>query len=511
MASKHLGNSILENIGRIKRCFMEGVNAVQPHELIAKVVTRENNTLIINHRKYELNENVYIVGFGKAVIGMVQPLESLLRRPNTMCHLKEGIISVPYGIFRTLSSKATLLPPESSLIEVMEGAKDNIPDEDAFSASKKITDLVKKLRKDDLLIVLISGGGSALLPYPLPHLTLVEKIDIIISLSKSGATITELNTVRKALSEVKGGKLAEMCKANIVSLIISDVINSPLDIIASGPTVMNQDAAGAALNVVKKYNIPIGDSVRLSLANTFQRNTPEHFTHVDNIIMGDNETALAAVNKHLISLPNSAIVSVILSSSLQGEASSVGVKIAEFATAVTKLIANKCDMKLIESLLNGICDNSDRKSQAIDAVKKVYEFKCPIWFVFGGETTVRVRGRGRGGRNQEIVLSASITLEKEMPGSSFVGEILFLSGGTDGIDGPTDAAGAVTYWMSAASIVSSQYQEAKNLNLSPESYLKNNDSYTYFSELNCGEYLLKPGHTGTNVMDIQLLLIVPDL
>ncbi|XP_064115359.1 glycerate kinase-like [Macrobrachium nipponense] len=508
MAAKLLGTNLCEGFARIRTAFSEGINSVQPWELIKKFVRRENGTLVVNNKKHELHHNVYIVGFGKAVIGMVRPLEDLLKDSDSSSHLKGGILSVPFGIQDTFSGRSRLLPTSDSVIEILEGAKNNIPDESAFTSARKICSLVQSLSEKDLLIVLISGGGSALLPYPLAPTTLEEKQDIVKTLSRAGADIIELNTVRKALSATKGGKLAAMTKAQTVSLILSDVINSPLDMIASGPTVVNRDSVGAALNILSKYSVSIPYHTKAVLENAaaFSQELP----HVTNVLVGSNEAALTAVATSFLQKARGTDCSMILSSCLQGEASDIGKKMSEFVAVITSILCGSGDTDMLrETLFTDLCIGSRERVRFIDLLEKVSKDQCPICLIFGGETTVHVKGTGLGGRNQEMVLSYSIHMEKVMEESAFSGEVLFLSGGTDGIDGPTDAAGAITYWSSISPGFRSQLQEAEQQDLNPEAYLQNNDSYTYFSLLSNGYYLLKPGHTGTNVMDIQILMIYP--
>ncbi|XP_053627073.2 glycerate kinase isoform X1 [Cherax quadricarinatus] len=510
MAAKILGGSAQENIAKIKKAFLDGVNTVQPHELIGKSIKQDTDKLFINGTKYDLHHNVYVIGFGKAVIGMVKPIQLALVTSDGGSHLKGGIVSVPLGIQKSLADKPHMLPNECSCLEILEGAKDNIPDEAAFAAAKKIVSLLEKLSEEDLLLVLISGGGSALLPYPIPPLSLNEKSEMTKSLSRAGATITELNTVRKELSLTKGGGLAELTKARIVSFILSDIINNPLDMIASGPTVPNRDTPGAAEKILKKYNISTKDYVKKIIQRKRIHSSMLEFPHVINHIIGSNETALLGVEASLSSQTSSPCLSLILTSSLKGEASKIGTKMAELVVAITQILCGSED-ELCDELLLDLCVTVDKKKAITETLQNSSEIKCPIWLIFGGETTVTVQGSGRGGRNQEMVLSTSVALEEELRGSKFVGEIMFLSGGTDGIDGPTDAAGAFTYWCSSNSGIKSQVQEAQLQGLVPEDFLGVNDSYTYFSQLSSGQFLLKPGHTGTNVMDLQILLINPKL
>nr|XP_027211882.1 glycerate kinase-like [Penaeus vannamei] len=506
MASKCLRGNIKESIAKIRKAFMAGVNSVQPHELIKKHLQRKAESLEINKVNYALRNNVYVIGFGKAVIGMIRPVEEALRNSDGTSHIQEGVISVPIGIQDTFAEKPHLLPNENSIIEIVEGAKNNIPDEAAYAGARKILSLVQRLKENDLLLVLISGGGSALLPYPTPPLTLHEKSELVKSLSKKGATITELNTVRKAVSQTKGGKLASATKAEIVTLILSDIIGSPLDMIASGPTVCNTDPVDAAENILLKYDITITENLKHILdENALEKRKTN--PNVNNCIIGSNETALSEVLDS-ITKTESDCQPVILSSSLSGEAGHIGRKMAGFAADVLEILCGNKDLQISESDLCDLCINENKPS-LMDALEICRKNKTPIWLIFGGETTVEVKGSGRGGRNQEMVLAFSMSFEEKLQGSTSTGEVVFLSGGTDGIDGPTDAAGAITYWSSFNSEVKSQLKEAKEQGLNPDDFLRNNDSYAYFSQLSSGQYLLQPGHTGTNVMDLQILLINP--
>ena len=389
---------------------MTGVNSVHPNEIIKNVVKRDGEKLFIQNAKYDLKNNVYLVGFGKAVIGMVNPIENALKTSDGRSHLQKGIVSVPKGIKENLNIHGSL--DASNIVEYLEGATNNIPDEDAFTASKKIVSLVQSLKEQDLLIVLVSGGGSALLPYPAYPLTLHEKSVIIKSLSCGGANISELNIVRKALSVTKGGGIAQMTKAKIVSLILSDVIGNHLDIIASGPTVVNRDSPVAAMQILQKYNIPITDEINQALKAKKQNIT--EFSHVNNNIIGSIETALSAIEHFLNHQGDINYPTLVLTSSLHGEAAEVGASMAVFATTLTHMIHDEQqdDDSLSEEILQELCIDSKKKHIIKETVVKCQQQECPLWLIFGGETTVTVTGTGQGGRNQEMVLSTSINLEK---------------------------------------------------------------------------------------------------
>ncbi|KAK9507433.1 hypothetical protein O3M35_007286 [Rhynocoris fuscipes] len=360
------------------------VDSVNPKTLIKKELTNKGNILFIRGNEYKLENNCYVVGFGKAVLDMGIASEDILGN-----HIRGGALSVPEGL---LAQK----PSIPKTLKVFEGAKNNIPDDNAFLASKSIVNMLETLNEKDLLFVFISGGGSALLPYPLPPVTLEEKLFVTQSLMKAGADIVEMNAVRKRLSFVKGGKLAKIAyPARTITLILSDVVNDPQDVIASGPLVPDKTPQTLAIDVLKKYDL-IKD-----LAN-------------------------------LIFLPSS---------------------------------------------------------------------KNKVCLLFGGETTLKVLGKGLGGRNQEMALRFSIALDQLAKQLHVIDlfNVVMLCAGTDGSDGPTDAAGAIAY--------NGQCNTADLQKLSPSEFLADNNSYLYYSLLDNGEDLLKSGLTGTNVMDINILTV----
>ncbi|KAF2879432.1 hypothetical protein ILUMI_26741 [Ignelater luminosus] len=491
MSDKHLEH--------LKSIFLKSVTAVQPEDLIKNSVTIENSNLIVNNDIYKVNKPCYVVGFGKAVFGMAITLESILG-----ANLQEGIVTVPAGIFEKILQR-----PEYSKIRFVEGAVNNLPDENAESGAKQIKDLVEKLQEDDLLIVLISGGGSALLPLPKHPATLSEKLNVIKGLAAGGADIQELNCVRKRLSVLKGGGLAKLAyPANVISLILSDIIGDPLDYIASGPTTPNFDSSNAAVKIIEKYSLydKLPHSIRLLLESENQSNDDGsdrtilngQFAHVRNYIIGNNDIAARAALKQATAL---GYQSFVLSTSVSGEVDRISKIYAELARQVASLInSNKtdrenlklflktfhADLNISESTINEII-NLDFNSSAVG-----------VCLIFAGEPTVVVKGNGRGGRNQQLALGFSIEINKFDIKSA---NISFLSCGTDGIDGPTDAAGAV----GSSNLVNNALEE----NINPTQFLSNNDSYSFYSVFNSGHNLIRTGHTGTNVMDIHLLIVAP--
>ena len=291
----------------------------------------------------------------------------------------------------------------------------------------------------DLLICLISGGASALMPAPAPPLTLAAKQEITRQLLNAGATIHELNTVRKHVSLIKGGQLAAAAyPATLITLILSDVIGDDLHVIGSGPTVGDPTTVQQAESVLRKYGVSIPEGIL--------RETPKA-TQAQNLIIGSNRLAMDAAARKAKQLGYRTLV---LSSSVDGETR----EIARMHAAIVKEI--------------------------LTAGRPV---RRPACLLSGGETTVTVRGKGLGGRNQEFVLAAAIALEG-------FGPVTVFSAGTDGLDGPTDAAGAIA--------------DERTPLADACQFLDNNDSYHFFERLDA---LVKTGPTGTNVMDVRILLV----
>lgn len=286
------------NNKHLQKIFQHAVEAVNPKKLIRDNVKIIGEKLTIRDRNYSLNNKIYVVGYGKAVLNMATEVEAILGQ-----NLNSGIISIPTG---TLSSEEIQKMAETSKIRVIQAAQNNIPDIKSIYATEEICKLVDSLRKNDLLIVLISGGGSALLSLPIPQIFLNDKIQIITSLSKNGANINELNSFRKRVSQVKGGGLARKAfPAYIVSLILSDVIDDPLDIIASGTTVPNKDDPNQALQILKKYSVQVPQKVLKVLKAPYEEdNIPlnplgEYF-HVENYLIGNNKLMIDAAKENSI-------------------------------------------------------------------------------------------------------------------------------------------------------------------------------------------------------------------
>ncbi|UCD34551.1 MAG: glycerate kinase [Nitrospiraceae bacterium] len=405
--------------------------------------------------------SIRVVGFGKASCQMARAVEESLG-PDAIA---SGIVITKYGHAGAMHSAVSHRPEGSELsglrkIRVFE-AGHPIPDQQGVEAAEEIIRLLAHSKDRDLVLCLVSGGGSALFVSPCEGITLREKQAITDLLLKSGADITELNAVRKHLSKVKGGRLAEIAApAEIISLMISDVIGDRLDVIASGPTAPDPSTFQDALDVIRKYSL--ADSAPASVMELLERglrgdipDTPKAgdplFSRVQNLIVGSNRIAIERARQEAEAL---GYRTEVLSSEISGEARDVGQWLARKAREAREAVGGST--------------------------------QC---FISGGETTVHVRGRGKGGRNTELALSFAMEADG-MKG------VTLLSAGTDGTDGPTDAAGAI--------VDGGTVERARSRGLNPREYLENNDSYTFFKAI---DSLLITGPTGTNVMDVQILIV----
>lgn len=417
--------------------------AVKRHVRITRFSLRAG-TNVIDLKQFD---RIFVAGAGKAAAPMALALEEVVGRER----ISGGVLNVKYGHNK----------PAPKLLTLYECGHP-VPDEMGLQGALAIENILRQLTARDLLFVLISGGASALLPAPAAPVTLRDKQKITDQLLKRGADIFELNAVRKHLSRLKGGLLASLAyPATIVALILSDVIGDPLDVIGSGVTAPDESTFGDALRILSKFGLTskAPRSVMARLEEGALGHVPETpkpgdpiFANVHNVLVGSNRLALEAASRQAQEL---GYRTVILSSSMQGE---------------TREVA-KAHAEILREVIKG--DGLARK---------------PACLLSGGETTVTVSGKGKGGRNQEFALAAAIQLHREKKWA-------VLSGGTDGTDGPTDAAGAFAN--------DTTVNRALLTGLSPAAHLADNDAYPFFERL--GD-LVKTGPTGTNVMDLHILL-----
>lgn len=430
--------------------FRAAIEAGDATRLVRAAVRLEGPRLVASGRGFDLDRvrRLLVVGAGKASGAMAQALERLLGE-----RIADGLVVVKEGAAH----------PTVRVRQVE--ASHPIPDERGLRAAEEILELARSAGPDDLVVCLISGGGSALTPLPVPGVTLEEKRRVTRLLLEAGATINELNAVRKHLSGIKGGQLARTAApAPVLALLLSDVIGDPLDVIASGPTAPDDSTYAGALDILAGFGLleAVPVSVRQHLEAGVRGEIPETpkageplFDRVLNVVIGNNSLV---AERALEESSRQGFTPLLLSRSLLGEAREVA---RAMASVVKEVVAS---------------------GRPIPA---------PACLILAGETTVTVRGGGRGGRCQEFCLAAALELQ-DLPG------ILVLAAGTDGTDGPTDAAGALADGKTIA--------RARALGLDPRGALRNNDSYTFFNVL--GD-LVVTGATRTNLMDLYLLLIAP--
>jgi len=425
------------------------LRSVDPYMLIKEQIKLQGSHLILSDQKISLTEyeHIYILGAGKATAAMAEAFEEILTD-----YISGGKIIVKYEHGRPLKR-----------IEVLE-AGHPIPDSESLNATVKLLELANNCTERDLVLFLLSGGGSALLESLPENFNLDDLAEFNKQLLACGAAIEEINVLRKHISLVKGGQFAEVVNpARLITFILSDVIGDPLESIASGPTAPDSSTFADVQYIIEKYDLfrKLPSSILeqfqaglKGLAPETPKSDAEVFNKVDNIIIGNNRLALNNLKEVA---EKSGFKAQILTDRLQGEAR----EIAKFWAAI------------IETALIDKRNTSDL-----------------VCFIGGGEPTVTLRGPGLGGRNQELVLAVLDQLKHiRQP-------LYFCSIGTDGTDGPTDAAGA---WINHESFAKSQLEK-----ISVQSYLNSNDSYHFFEQI---EGLIKTGPTGTNVMDMMFCLV----
>ncbi len=427
------------------------LGAVNPVRAVARHLRWEPPTLFVGDRAYDLTgvDRLLVIGAGKAGAGMAAAVEALLGD-----RIAAGWVNVRYGYE----------PPQPLARIHIHPAGHPIPDEAGLEGTRRMLALVDSLTPRDLALVLISGGASALMEAPVPGVSLADLQALTDGLLRSGATIGEINTIRKHLSQVKGGRLAERIVrrgAQAAVLVLSDVVGSPLDAIGSGPCAPDPTTFSDAWAVLERYGLldrtpptvlrHLDRGRRGQEAETPRPEDPV-FAPIHTVIVAENRTAAEAAAERAQALGFHA---AILTTYLEGEAREVGRMLAALAK---------------EEASNG------------------RPLPLPACLVLGGETTVTVRGPGRGGRNQEVALGAALALEGWE-------SVLIATLATDGTDGPTDAAGAFADGSTGA--------RARALGLDPADHLTRNDAYPFFAAL--GDLIIT-GPTGTNVNDLAFIL-----
>jgi len=436
-----------------KAIFSKAVSAVDPSHRLKDMVRIEKGRLLIktvedSEKVFHLDafKKIFLIGTGKASASMAQAIEKIFGD-----RITKGIIITKYGHILPLK--------EMKWIE----CGHPLPDQKGLEGAKKVQALLKESGPGDLVIFLLSGGGSALLPLPAEGITLEEKQQVTQFLLDCGADIREINTIRKHISQIKGGWLARWAyPSTVIGFILSDVVGDPLDVIGSGPTVADISTFEEAWDILTKYDLieRIPPSIRNHLLCGKEgkvEETPKPgektFEKVHNYLIGSNLLALRAAEKEASSL---GLNTLILSSSIVGDTREA----ARFHAAIAK-----------------------------EVISTGNPIPRPACIISGGETTVTVKGHGLGGRNQEFALAGALEING-------LEKVVLLSGGTDGTDGPTDASGALADHTTVS--------RARAAGLDPKAHLENNDAYPFFQRL--GDLLIT-GPTHTNVMDVRILLV----
>jgi len=423
------------------------LNAANPATCIRNFVQADDNMLFVGGKRIEIRGRLIVIGAGKPSARMAQVIEEILGS-----HITGGLVVTKYGHSLPLHR-----------IKLVE-AGHPIPDNAGNRAALDTRELLRGLTADDIVLVLISGGASALWTAPAEGITLEEIQEVTSMLLRAGATIRELNAVRKHLSAIKGGQLARWAApANVISLIVSDVIGDPIDFVGSGPTAPDTTSFSDAYAIIQKYGLEVPDAVRDRIKEGARGQIPETpkpgdpvFKNVSNHIIANNRLLIDAAVAKARELN---LNTLILGTEVEGEAKDIG----RFFAAIAREIG--------------------RSGNPV---------KPPACILAAGETTVTVRGHGVGGRNQEMALAWAISMAAR-PASTTA---CFASVATDGTDGPTTAAGGIVDQFT--------YSRGVELGLIPLKYLRANDSSNF---LKATDDLIVTGPTQTNLMDLQILLV----
>ena len=439
------------NISELRQSAREiweaALNAASPATCIRNFIQVAHGELSVASKEMPIRGRLIVIGAGKAAARMAQVIEELLGK-----YITGGLVVTKYGHGLPLQR-----------VQLVE-AGHPIPDAAGVRGVQQTRQLLKGLTSSDIVLCLISGGGSALWPAPAEAITLEEKQEVTSLLLRAGADIREMNAVRKHLSDLKGGQLAKWAApAHVISLIMSDVIGDPLDFIASGPTAPDTTSFSDAIAVIQKYGLQVPKTVLERFQEGAHGNIPDTpkpgdpvFKNVDNHIIANNQllSEAAAGKARELSLNT-----LVLSTEVEGEAKDIG----RFFAAIAR--------------------EMDRTGNPV---------KPPACILAAGETTVTVHGDGVGGRNQEMALAWAISMASRSPNRPSC----FASVATDGTDGPTAAAGGL--------VDPATCSRAVERGLMPSKYLQRNDSFNF---LNATGDLIVTGPTQTNLMDLQILLV----
>jgi hydroxypyruvate reductase/glycerate 2-kinase len=443
-------------ISHAKSIWRAGVAAADPFPLMQLALHRDGDDLVLGRRRLQLSQvrSITVVGAGKAGTGMSQAVEAILGGRLLREKQVQGWVNVPADTVRRL--RAIHLHPARR-------SHENRSTRAGVAGTRRILSMLARLGRGDLALCLLSGGGSALMPAPATGITLGDKREVTAVLQSAGATIIEVNTVRRHLSDAKGGGLTRSWRGQwLTSFVLSDVVGDPLDVIASGPTAVDPTTFHDAIEILRRFAVwdatppSVRSYLQAGAAGLHRETLKQQPPGVEHVLIGSNRSALEGASRKASRLGYRVLDASHL---LRGEAAEAGRRLAAEARAVL-----------------------DRPGQGDQ----------PICFLGGGETTVRLGTRpGKGGRCQELVLAALV----QNLGDDW-SRIAFLCAGTDGEDGPTDAAGAF--------VDRGVIRRARTLGLDAGKALARHDAYSLFDRVGG---LFRPGWTGTNVMDLAVVLV----
>uniref|UniRef100_A0A7E4UVP2 Glycerate kinase n=1 Tax=Panagrellus redivivus TaxID=6233 RepID=A0A7E4UVP2_PANRE len=466
MASVFTKKSFSAVYASFEKAFTHALQKLSPERSVQAALQLNGRTLHVRNQAYALKHAapIHVIAFGKAAASMIVGAEAALGDA-----IAGGIASVPIGT----------VTPKASKIQYYPGAENNIPDAAAVSTTARIEEYLKALSADEIVLFLVSGGGSALLSAPIDGLSLEEKQDLIKALSSNGATIQELNIVRIALSRVKGGKLTRLVKGKGIALIISDIIDDPIELVASGPTVVSHVPEGKTLETaVEIAERRLGDKLDSKIRKLLERgqkDVPASAPQIQNEIVASNGLFVTALVEQLRSIDPS-ILATVRTTNYTGDATAT-------ATIFFK--------------------------HAVDEIRAAAHNDTPQWHleIFAGETTVIFPESGapkeaKGGRNQEMALAFLYHLIVAKQNEHFNGNVGLIAVGTDGQDGPTDAAGA---FVSSVNVEGRETAELATLIKTVEDKLLTKDSYAFWNAFHGGQNHIRFGKTGHNLMDVYVI------
>uniref|UniRef100_A0A0K0EN61 Glycerate kinase n=2 Tax=Strongyloides stercoralis TaxID=6248 RepID=A0A0K0EN61_STRER len=489
----------------IKQIIKTSLNEMNPKDLVIKSIYDNLDSILYDNETFK--QNLHVIAFGKAAIPMILGVESELGK-----YISSSIASIPYDV---------VVPKVSNLkTTFLNGAKNNLPDKNSLETTKKINNFIDNIPENDTVIILISGGGSALLTSPIPGVTLEEKHNITKLVSSYGADIRQLNIVRQSLSTLKGGQLGEkLYPRKVISLILSDIVGDPIQYIASGPTYIDNNIKGEsrrikryneAINVLKKLNLfsyissQTLDAMKMYAydKNNIENKTNSNDGRIKNYIIGNNMKGLQILRDKLLSIPTDFSIDkvIIVTDSLEKDVNVLG---QDYCNIIKKFIEiGDIDLSPIIPKMETFKIKSNQKR---------------IVFLFGGEWVIKLNKNsknGIGGRNQNLVLEVLNNVINQIEDDKIFlkRSFSFISINTDGFDGPTTAAGAMINYQDILYFLSQKDDKNKDLNNDitidniPE-YIINKNSFEFWAKYKNGRNHILTGRSNTNFMDISILIL----